>query len=295
MNDGLLVDFLLENDIEIPIESNEYLNSKWLVQKDCSSGDYSMKKTKKTPRQKSKANKKRAKSLASQIDGTIEELFDLILSDGGQTQLGTGTSKMASQANHKPTARSKKKPRGKANNMIEASEDADLQIYESIAQDESFLFNFSLNDLSSDPNPKLPKGRKKHSKQHQKSSNVAGKDDLTKHSWPTQASRPAGEKSAMISPRKKTNEKDAAINNLRNSRVSGGATHDNRTIDPKLKNKSRKGRKKISGASTSKNEVEKLSKQDTNEKPKRSSSPSTRRKQKKGSSTKEPLVSVAQT
>ncbi|SCU94510.1 LAFA_0F22254g1_1 [Lachancea sp. 'fantastica'] len=155
MDDWLLVDFLLEDDLQGSIEELDNVQRKWLAQDGLFSvnGSESM-RTKSGRKKRSKWKKNQNKSAEYElIDDPIEELIGLIVKDERfQVQLKDDSVHQESEYQRKGTTTKKKnKKKGKD---TPSAEDQDRLTYESIAKDDSFLFNFSLSELSLESQPK---------------------------------------------------------------------------------------------------------------------------------------------
>ncbi|SCU88558.1 LAME_0E00342g1_1 [Lachancea meyersii CBS 8951] len=154
MNDGLLVDFLLEDDFEDDIKNFDKVQRKWLAQDGLFSVNTGHSIRTKNPHSrrtlKAKQRKKRT-SPKDVIEDPMEDLISLILKDS-RFDLDIDDIQVESP-NHEPRSGSKNKNknlRRKKNKTI----DLDRQTFESIARDETFLFNFALNELSLESPPK---------------------------------------------------------------------------------------------------------------------------------------------
>ncbi|SCV02374.1 LANO_0F17370g1_1 [Lachancea nothofagi CBS 11611] len=170
MDDGCLIDFLLEDELTVTSPDPNSSHSKWLADDGTLATTSAITSTKSGRRNgKSKPKKRRKELLQSQIEDPIEDLIDLILKED-RLSLNIGRDLPDKRLETtKPKSEGKKKSKNKARgDRI----DLDRRVYESIAKDKSFMFNFPVNELLPDMVPEVTqKKSKKRKPKEKKSSN----------------------------------------------------------------------------------------------------------------------------
>ncbi|CEP62204.1 uncharacterized protein LALA0_S04e10198g [Lachancea lanzarotensis] len=166
MDDWLLIDFLLEDELQISINELDKVQRKWLAEDGLFSvnGNESIstknQRRKKRPKSKGKQSKS---AVYEDIDDSLEDLISLIVKDE-RFELHVEASSVQEFDTEMKGANKKKKQitNKKKSKHTPSRMDQDRLTYESIARDESFLFNFSMEELAPEPRPKpdVKKGTK---------------------------------------------------------------------------------------------------------------------------------------
>ncbi|CUS24913.1 LAQU0S21e01266g1_1 [Lachancea quebecensis] len=139
MDDGCLIDFLLEDDNVYMNQDSSCLGSKWLANKDCICDERVIKKP--SRKTKSRTKSKRRSPCKELLDEPIDELLNLIIKD---TKLPLTIGSKPSQNNKVPQAvvTSKKKSRCKGRSNRKGDDQDLLEVFGGEQLAGEFAFNF---------------------------------------------------------------------------------------------------------------------------------------------------------